>query len=175
MEKDNYQAVVALLVRLSIYQHCALLKKPDQTFAGSLLSAVTCSNCNEPSTTVDPILDIQLDFPTNPNPSSLTLAGMLRRFCAEERVGDMGKGYECSSCGGGPSVVRLFTRLRRSVLIGMPGGKAKALNKEACTCFVISIEGESHPHYTHTMHPSIKNFFSFYRSEHKRFRRPAFY
>ncbi|RXK37144.1 ubiquitin carboxyl-terminal hydrolase 22/27/51 [Tremella mesenterica] len=75
-----------------------------QTFAGSLLSSVTCSSCHTTSTTVDPILDIQLDFPPSSltNPEPLTLPGMLRRFCAEEKVGDHGgKGYDCSSCGGG--------------------------------------------------------------------------
>ncbi|WVQ81646.1 hypothetical protein IAT38_003771 [Cryptococcus sp. DSM 104549] len=99
-----------------------------QTFAGSLLSSVTCSSCSSTSTTVDPILDIQLDFPTSslplplpssssstPNPHAttiapdsepLTLAGMLRKFCAEEKVGDpAGRGYDCSACGGGAGVV----------------------------------------------------------------------
>ncbi|KAK8843445.1 hypothetical protein IAR55_007102 [Kwoniella newhampshirensis] len=105
-----------------------------QTFAGSLLSSVTCSSCSTTSTTVDPILDLQLDFPTSvsgtatsttlssagstssqeglgpsqgQNGQQLTLAGMLRRFCAPERVGDLGdsKGYDCSSCGGGAGVV----------------------------------------------------------------------
>ncbi|ORY29156.1 hypothetical protein BCR39DRAFT_481921 [Naematelia encephala] len=78
-----------------------------QTFAGSLLSTVTCSSCQHPSTTVDPILDIQLDFPTEP-PSTgeaLTLTTMLRRFCADERVGEKSKGYDCSKCGGGPGTV----------------------------------------------------------------------
>lgn len=72
-----------------------------QTFAGSLLSTVKCSSCHTTSTTIDPILDIQLDFPPNAAPTeTLSLTGMLRRFCAEERVGEMGKGYDCSSCGG---------------------------------------------------------------------------
>jgi ubiquitin carboxyl-terminal hydrolase 22/27/51 len=34
-----------------------------QTFSGSLLSSVTCSTCKSTSSTIDPILDIQLDFP----------------------------------------------------------------------------------------------------------------
>ncbi|WWD21030.1 hypothetical protein CI109_105511 [Kwoniella shandongensis] len=107
-----------------------------QTFAGSLLSSVTCSACSTTSTTVDPILDLQLDFPTSislgnatsttlssagstssqegmgpaqggQNGQQLTLAGMLRRFCAPERVGDLAdiKGYDCSNCGGGAGVV----------------------------------------------------------------------
>ncbi|KAK4685046.1 hypothetical protein P7C73_g5112, partial [Tremellales sp. Uapishka_1] len=73
-----------------------------QTFSGSLLSSVTCSACSRPSTTIDPILDIQLDFPTSES-AGLTLAGLLRRFCAEEKV----RGYECSnaSCEGGKGVV----------------------------------------------------------------------
>ncbi|OWZ41330.1 hypothetical protein LQV05_004800 [Cryptococcus neoformans] len=99
-----------------------------QTFAGSLQSSVTCSKCSKTSNTVDPILDIQLDFPPPSVPSSassssdssafgpstngqagqLTLAGMLRKFCAPERVGDPGgKGYECSGCGGGVGVVAM--------------------------------------------------------------------
>nr|XP_019047792.1 ubiquitin carboxyl-terminal hydrolase 22/27/51 [Kwoniella bestiolae CBS 10118]OCF26722.1 ubiquitin carboxyl-terminal hydrolase 22/27/51 [Kwoniella bestiolae CBS 10118] len=98
-----------------------------QTFAGSLLSSVTCSSCSHTSSTIDPILDIQLDFPYSPlsgsssntitsttstsssegigggsngNPQ-LTLAGLLRRFCASETIGGPesgGKGYECSKC-----------------------------------------------------------------------------
>ncbi|KIS00120.1 ubiquitin carboxyl-terminal hydrolase 22/27/51 [Cryptococcus deuterogattii 2001/935-1] len=98
----------------------------DQTFAGTLQSSVICSKCSKTSNTVDPILDIQLDFPppSAPSPASsssdssafgpstngqadqLTLAGMLRKFCAPERVGEPGgKGYECSGCGGGVGVV----------------------------------------------------------------------
>ncbi|OCF60293.1 ubiquitin carboxyl-terminal hydrolase 22/27/51 [Kwoniella mangroviensis CBS 10435] len=102
-----------------------------QTFAGSLLSSVTCSSCSHTSSTIDPILDIQLDFPYSPlsgsstatitsnastsssegigggsnGNSQLTLAGLLRRFCASETIGGSdsgGKGYECSKCGGGP-------------------------------------------------------------------------
>ncbi|WVQ75376.1 hypothetical protein IAR50_004996 [Cryptococcus sp. DSM 104548] len=106
-----------------------------QTFAGSLQSSVTCSKCSKTSTTVDPILDIQLDFPPSlsPSPSSsslssssdaaafgpsangkdnqLTLAGMLRKYCAPERIGDAGeaggKGYDCGNCGGGKGVVAM--------------------------------------------------------------------
>lgn len=97
-----------------------------QTFGGTLQSSVICSKCSKTSNTVDPILDIQLDFPppSAPSPTSsssdssafgpstsgqadqLTLAGMLRKFCAPERVGEPGgKGYECSGCGGGVGVV----------------------------------------------------------------------
>ncbi|KAL1406081.1 hypothetical protein Q8F55_007764 [Vanrija albida] len=77
-----------------------------QTFAGSLVSTVTCSSCQTTSTTVDPTLDIQLDFPTDSSAASLTLGSLLRRFCADERIGgDHGKGYDCSSCGGGRGVV----------------------------------------------------------------------
>lgn len=85
--------------------------KTDQTFAGSLLSSVTCSKCQTTSTTIDPILDVQLDFPTDPSDvSALTLTDMLKRFCAAEKVGDATKGYDCSSCGGGSGVVS-FLRL----------------------------------------------------------------
>ncbi|RSH95407.1 hypothetical protein EHS25_000494 [Saitozyma podzolica] len=76
-----------------------------QTFAGSLLSLVSCSKCSTTSTTIDPILDVQLDFPAETPTEGLTLAGMLRRFCAPEKVGEVGKGYECDSCGGGSGVV----------------------------------------------------------------------
>ncbi|WVF65721.1 hypothetical protein IAT40_000452 [Kwoniella sp. CBS 6097] len=109
-----------------------------QTFSGSLISSVTCSSCSTTSSTIDPILDVQLDFPTpvstgsNSNLSSavstsssegvgggnsggsqngsggLTLAGLLRKFCAPETVGDPSsgsKGYECGKCGGGPGTV----------------------------------------------------------------------
>ena len=38
---------------------------------------------------------------------ALTLINMLRRFCAEEKVGDAGKGYDCSKCGGGEGAVSL--------------------------------------------------------------------
>jgi ubiquitin carboxyl-terminal hydrolase 22/27/51 len=78
----------------------------DQTFSGALSSSVTCSKCKTKSTTVDPILDLQLDFPTDPtDTNSLTLTSMLRRFCAAEKVGDATKGYDCSNCRGGPGVV----------------------------------------------------------------------
>ncbi|WWC91368.1 uncharacterized protein L201_006311 [Kwoniella dendrophila CBS 6074] len=95
-----------------------------QTFAGSLLSSVTCSSCSYTSSTTDPLLSIQLDFPYSPSTSlssststssldgigngsngngssQLTLASLLRRFCASETIGGE-KGYECSKCGGGP-------------------------------------------------------------------------
>ncbi|KAL7421461.1 hypothetical protein Q5752_004348 [Cryptotrichosporon argae] len=93
-----------------------------QTFAGALQSTVTCSSCSHPSTTIDPILDVQLDFPPQLAVASsassqssvtsvegggeaLTLAGLLRRFCAEERVGETGgQGYACTNCGGGQGV-----------------------------------------------------------------------
>ncbi|KAK1922440.1 ubiquitin specific protease [Papiliotrema laurentii] len=79
-----------------------------QTFAGSLLSTVTCSRCKTTSTTVDPILDLQLDFPTDPSDTTaLTLTNMLQRFCAEEKVGDAAKGYDCSKCGGGSGSIAL--------------------------------------------------------------------
>ena len=78
----------------------------DQTFAGSLLSSVTCSKCQTTSTTIDPILDVQLDFPTDASDmNALTLTDMLKRFCAAEKVGDASKGYDCSNCGGGSGVV----------------------------------------------------------------------
>lgn len=51
-------------------------------------------------------MDIQLDFPRNIAPDKpITLATLLRRFCADERVGDQGKGYACSNCGGGTGAV----------------------------------------------------------------------
>lgn len=76
-----------------------------QTFAGSLVSAVTCSSCGQTNTTVDPILDIQLDFPFASPPSEpLTLGALLRRYCAEEKIGDHGRGYACGNCGGGKGV-----------------------------------------------------------------------
>ncbi|ORX38918.1 putative ubiquitin specific protease [Kockovaella imperatae] len=77
-----------------------------QAFLGSLSSSVTCSNCKTTSTTDDPILDVQLDFPSALTEGhELTLAAMLRRYCSEEKVGDHGRGYDCSSCGGGQGVV----------------------------------------------------------------------
>lgn len=71
-----------------------------QTFSGSLVSAVTCTKCGASNTTVDPTLDIQLDFPPVDG-APITLATLLRRFCAEERLDHGSKGYECGSCGGG--------------------------------------------------------------------------
>lgn len=65
---------------------------------------MTCSSCGATNTTVDPILDIQLDFPFAPIDEHLTLATLLRRYCAEEKIGDHGRGYECGSCGGGKGV-----------------------------------------------------------------------
>jgi ubiquitin carboxyl-terminal hydrolase 22/27/51 len=51
-------------------------------------------------------MDVQLDFPRNSSPDQpIGLAALLRRFCADERVGDQGKGYACSKCGGGQGVV----------------------------------------------------------------------
>jgi len=58
-------------------------------------------------------MDIQLDFPPNATADqSITLASLLNRFCADERVGDQGKGYACSNCGGGPGAVGLNSPLR---------------------------------------------------------------
>jgi hypothetical protein len=34
---------------------------------------------------------------------------MLRKFCEEEKVGDGGKGYDCSKCGGGPGSVTIYS------------------------------------------------------------------
>jgi ubiquitin carboxyl-terminal hydrolase 22/27/51 len=78
--------------------------RPDQTFSGALLSSVTCSSCRKKSSTVDPILDIQLDFPSH-STETISLASLLRRFCAEESLGE-GKGYDCSDCGAGQSATR---------------------------------------------------------------------
>ncbi|KAI9636491.1 uncharacterized protein MKK02DRAFT_37170 [Dioszegia hungarica] len=75
-----------------------------QTFSGALLSSVTCSSCRKKSSTVDPILDIQLDFPSHAT-ETISLASLLRRFCAEESLGE-GKGYDCSDCGAGQSATR---------------------------------------------------------------------
>ena len=101
MQEVKWLAAAVLPVSTSTVRAYA-----DSTFAGSLTSTVTCSSCHESSVTVDPILDIQLDFPTSPESETVTLAGLLRRFCAEEKVvGDPGKGYACSKCGGGPGVV----------------------------------------------------------------------
>ncbi|GMK59308.1 hypothetical protein CspeluHIS016_0703230 [Cutaneotrichosporon spelunceum] len=74
------------------------------TFAGSLVSSVTCSGCGETNATVDPILDIQLDFPYIPQAEPLTLGALLRHYCAEEKIGDHGRGYACGRCGGGKGV-----------------------------------------------------------------------
>ena len=109
MRKGNYQVATALLVSFKlagILRHTDLIL--DQTFSGALLSSVTCSGCGSTSTTTDPILDIQLDFPSNiAEGESLSLTSMLRRFCAEERVGGHGRGYECSSCGGTQGAVAM--------------------------------------------------------------------
>ena len=92
-----------------------------QTFSGSLLSSVTCSTCKSKSSTIDPILDIQLDFPyhlllaggsangnseAGPNGAAeepLTLAGLLRQFTAAEKLG---KSYDCAKCGPGQNAKR---------------------------------------------------------------------
>jgi ubiquitin carboxyl-terminal hydrolase 22/27/51 len=56
-------------------------------------------------------MDIQLDFPPNaPADQAISLASLLRRFCADERVGDHGKGYACSNCGGGAGAVSCYIR-----------------------------------------------------------------
>lgn len=121
------------------------LTPADQTFSGSLLSTVTCSSCAHASSTVDPIMSLQLDFaPSDINASTsaagagthssaasaissssstngdaiggvdtlvaqqgdgITLGSMLRRFCADETIGDTAKGWACEGCGGGPGVV----------------------------------------------------------------------
>jgi hypothetical protein len=39
---------------------------------------------------------------------SLSLAALLRRFCAEEDVGE-GKGYDCADCGAGQGASRRLT------------------------------------------------------------------
>jgi hypothetical protein len=139
MRRGNYQAATVLLVSFStdVLEPPLTISRPDQTFAGSLLSAVTCSSCHTTSTTIDPILDVQLDFPKHaPGNGTLTLAGMLRRYCAEERVGELGKGYECSNCGGGPGVVSCFKRSYPTLTI--PGGYAETSDQEACSCLVVS-------------------------------------
>jgi hypothetical protein len=74
------------------------------------------------------------------DPKALTLTGMLRRFCAEERVGDMGRGYDCSSCGGGAGVVSLVSLLEGDA--ERSGGEAKIVNQETSTGPVISAQGQ---------------------------------
>lgn len=90
-----------------------------QTFSGSLLSSVTCLTCQSKSSTIDPILDIQLDFPYHliatgkENGDSagngiglqepLTLAELLRQFTAAEKLG---KSYACAKCGPGQNAKR---------------------------------------------------------------------
>lgn len=51
-------------------------------------------------------MDIQLDFPMHTSiDKPISLASLLRRFCADEKVGDVAKGYACSNCGGGEGAV----------------------------------------------------------------------
>jgi ubiquitin carboxyl-terminal hydrolase 22/27/51 len=106
------------------------------------LSSVTCSQCHTTSTTIDPILDVQLDFPTDASDmSALTLTDMLKRFCAAEKVGDATKGYDCSSCGGGAGVVgciRLSSN--RKLMIGC---RKEARHQETGSRLVLPAQGES--------------------------------
>ena len=81
------------------------------------MSSVTCSTCHSKSSTIDPILDIQLDFPyhllsgagstdagpAGTAPEPLTLAGLLRQFTAAEKLGKM---YDCAKCGPGQNAKR---------------------------------------------------------------------
>jgi hypothetical protein len=137
----------------------------DSTFAGSLTSTVTCSACQEPSITVDPILDIQLDFPTSPelsegNKSAITLAGLLRRFCAEEKVvGDPGKGYACSSCGGGPGVVSVASSLDWIIIRSSltPGRNTQTHGQEAASCIVFPAQGKQSLPTKRNNHLSARN------------------
>jgi ubiquitin carboxyl-terminal hydrolase 22/27/51 len=63
-------------------------------------------------------MDIQLDFPRNATADqSITLASLLKRFCADERVGDQGKGYACSNCGGGSGAVSLHVYVGRKLSV----------------------------------------------------------
>lgn len=114
----------------------------DQTFAGSLLSSVTCSKCETTSTTIDPILDVQLDFPTDTtDPSALKLTSMLRRFCAEEKVGDSSKGYDCSSCGGGSGAVNPLPFCRKRA--DTPGRISKIAYQASPSGPLFPTEGDS--------------------------------
>ena len=74
-----------------------------------------------------------------PKNDILTLAGMLRRFCAEERVGELSKGYECSNCGGGPGVVSLISLVISFANLGK-GGHAQASDQETRTSPLVSAQ-----------------------------------
>ncbi|KAL4240000.1 Ubiquitin carboxyl-terminal hydrolase 22 [Mactra antiquata] len=92
--------------------HCII----DQIFTGGLQSDVTCQQCNNVSTTIDPIWDISLDlgpglYNNGSNPSPLTgysnspgnydptsLLDCLKRFTKPEHLGSSAK-IKCSNCG----------------------------------------------------------------------------
>ncbi|XP_041363994.1 ubiquitin carboxyl-terminal hydrolase 22-like isoform X2 [Gigantopelta aegis] len=91
----------------------------DQIFTGGLQSDVTCKECNNVSTTIDPIWDISLDLgPGPPSPSGLNVANLspasgftnspsnyeptslvecLKRFTKPEHLGSAAK-IKCGKC-----------------------------------------------------------------------------
>ncbi|XP_060063391.1 ubiquitin carboxyl-terminal hydrolase 22-like [Ylistrum balloti] len=91
----------------------------DQIFTGGLQSDVTCQQCNNVSTTIDPIWDISLDLGPGPPPGGnnnsnsspnsgfsnspgtyepTSLLECLKRFTKPEHLGSSAK-IKCSTCG----------------------------------------------------------------------------
>ncbi|KAJ9095656.1 hypothetical protein QFC21_005528 [Naganishia friedmannii] len=74
-------------------------EQQDRSFAGTLLSTVTCANCSAQTNTEDPILDISLGLDVKNGKGAggvLTLGQCFRRYTAKETLS--GKAYTCSKC-----------------------------------------------------------------------------
>ncbi|KAG5735879.1 Ubiquitin carboxyl-terminal hydrolase 22 [Termitomyces sp. T112] len=91
----NTLNAIHLTSRGSTNVHCNCII--HSTFAGQLQSDVKCERCGNVTSTVDPMLDVSLDFRgkgNEGNSSENTLAACLRRFTQPEKLGAK---YTCKS------------------------------------------------------------------------------
>ncbi|KAF2641347.1 ubiquitin carboxyl-terminal hydrolase-like protein 22 [Massarina eburnea CBS 473.64] len=85
-----------------------------QTFSGKLSSTVTCDNCRNTTTALDPYMDLSLDVRNLPkkrklegssgNDVHLDLRDCLDRFTGREKLG--AAEYTCRNCDGGQNAIK---------------------------------------------------------------------
>lgn len=85
-----------------------------QTFYGKLSSTVTCDNCRNTTTALDPYMDLSLDVRNLPkkrkleggekDAAQLDLRDCLDRFTGREKLG--AAEYTCQTCDGGQNAVK---------------------------------------------------------------------
>ena len=95
-----------------------------KTFYGKLRSTVTCNDCKNKTTALDPFMDLSLDLKQQQKKrkkdavvvgDEMRLEECLARFTGEERLGK--DDYKCSKCGKGEAVKQLSLKVAPPVLV----------------------------------------------------------